>query len=157
MSTEIATTNPHLGRPLGQIMKDLGFVSDGELQEALALQLDKGGRLGEVLVEKGMVQEQEVARALAAQFGHEYLEKADPTQLDPGLIEAFPISYAKQHNFAPIRRLRGRVVVAWSDPTNLALMDDLGALFGAEIEPLVTTSKVVFELVNVLFDRRSGA
>jgi general secretion pathway protein E len=157
MSTETSKASPHLGRPIGQIMKDLGFVSDGELQEALALQLDKGGRLGEVLVEKGMVQEQEVARALAAQFGHEYLEKADPTQLDPGLIEAFPISYAKQHNFAPIRRLRGRVIVAWSDPTNLALMDDLGALFGAEIEPLVTTSKVVFELVNVLFDRRSGA
>jgi len=157
MSTEILKANPHLGRLIGRIMKDLGVLSDGELQEALALQQEKGGRLGEVLVEKGMVQVEEVARALAAQFGHEYLEKGDPDQLDPGLIEAFPISYAKQHLFAPIRRLRGRILVACADPTDLTLMDDLGALFGAEVEPLVATPKVVMELVNVLFDRRSGA
>lgn len=157
MSTETAMANPHLGRPIGQILKDLGHVSDGELREVLAFQQEKGGRLGEILVEKGMVQEGEVAQALAAQFGHEFLEKADPSTLDPGLIEAFPISYAKQHLFAPIRRVRGRIVVACADPTNLTLMDDLGALFAAEVEPLVTTSKVVLELVNVLFDRRSGA
>ncbi len=157
MSTETSRAKPHLGILIGQIMKDLGFVSDGELQEALTLQQDSRGRLGEILLEKGMVQEAEIAQALAAQFGHEYLEKADPELLDPGLIEAFPISYAKQHLFAPIRRVRGRVMVACADPTDLTLLDDLGALYGMEVEPLVTTSTVVLELVNVLFDRRSGA
>ncbi|MFH1532496.1 MAG: type II secretion system ATPase GspE [Pseudomonadota bacterium] len=156
MSTETSKTNL-LGLPIGQVMKALGFVSDGELQEALTIQKEKGGRLGEILLEKGMVQEEEVARALAVQFGHGYLEKADPTQLDPGLIEVFPISYAKQHLFAPIRRVRSQVIVACADPTDSTLLDDLGALYGTEIEPMVTTKKVVLELVNVLFDRRSGA
>jgi len=157
MSTEISRASPHLGRLIGQILKDLGHVSDGELQEALALQKEKGGRLGEVLVERGMVQDGDVAQALAAQSGHEYLDKADASRLDPALIEAFPIAYAKQHLFAPIRRARGRVVVACADPTDMTLFDDLGALYGAEIEPVVATPRVVLEMVNVLFDRRSGA
>ena len=144
-------------RLFGQVLKDLGLISEAELDQALKLQIEKGGRLGEILVQQGSIQEQDVPRALAAQFGIEHLDKVDRTRLDPSLVEAFPIQFAKQSNFAPLWRSKGRVVVAVSEPGNAQLLNDLGVLFGTEVVPMVATAQQVTDLVNIQFDRKSGA
>ena len=57
-------------RLLGQILKDLGVLHEGQVQEALTIQRDKGGRIGEVLLELGHLQQSDLARGLAEQARH---------------------------------------------------------------------------------------
>jgi len=144
-------------RPLGQILKTMGLVSEAEITQAKKTQQEKGGLFGEILVAQGSVAEKDVAKALAAQFGMEYLEEFDRQQLDPMLIEPFPLAFAKQHGFAPLFRRRGKVLVALADPTAVAVLDDLAALYGAGIEPVVGTMELVLAALNAQFDRRTGA
>ena len=42
-------------KPLGQLLKEMELVTEGQIQEALALQREKGGALGSILVELGYV------------------------------------------------------------------------------------------------------
>jgi len=144
-------------RPLGQILKDAGHVSDAEITAALKVQTEKGGLLGQILVESGAVSEKEVVKALAVQFGLQHLDSYDPKQFDPGLIEPFTLAYAKQKGFAPLYRQRGKVVVAIGDPRNTAVLDDLAAVYGCGIEPVLASPESVTDILNVQFDRRTGA
>jgi len=55
-------------RRLGDIFVDRGFVSEDELNEALARQRQTGERLGEALVAQGVISKFELAGALAEQM-----------------------------------------------------------------------------------------
>jgi type II secretory ATPase GspE/PulE/Tfp pilus assembly ATPase PilB-like protein len=61
--------------PLGQILKRLGVVIEGQIQQALEHQKKNGGLIGEILVELGFVSREEVLLALSVQMG--------ATRIDP--------------------------------------------------------------------------
>ena len=63
-------------RLLGQILKELGLIHEGMVQEALAVQREKGGRIGEILVAMKCIEPTDVARALASQAGLAYHDLA---------------------------------------------------------------------------------
>ncbi len=56
---------------LGEQLVSLNLITEAQLDEALEMQREAGGRLGEVLVSIGALSEQSLAQALAAFFGFE--------------------------------------------------------------------------------------
>ena len=71
---------------LGQILKDHGVIHEGMVQEALAIQRDKGGRIGELLIGLDCISAADLAKALASQAGMEYLDLST-TSPDPEAIK----------------------------------------------------------------------
>jgi hypothetical protein len=66
-------------RPLGRVLVENGFLTKTELENALEVQRERGGRLGEILVARGSMTGQALARALAEQHGVE-LATADQVE-----------------------------------------------------------------------------
>jgi len=58
-------------RPLGRVLVDLEFLTESQLERALAAQREEGCRLGEILVSRGLLSGGELAQALAEQHGVE--------------------------------------------------------------------------------------
>jgi hypothetical protein len=58
-------------RPLGKLLVDLEFLTESQLDRALVVQREDGGRLGEILVSRGLLSGTELAQALAEQHGVE--------------------------------------------------------------------------------------
>lgn len=58
-------------RPLGNVLVDLQFLTESQLERALEAQREEGGRLGEILVSRGLLSGAELAEALAEQHGVE--------------------------------------------------------------------------------------
>ncbi len=52
-------------QPLGNLLVDLEFLTESQLDRALAAQREEGGRLGEILVSRGLLSGGELAQALA--------------------------------------------------------------------------------------------
>ncbi len=77
------------GRPIGEILKVSAGLTEEKLQEALAVQAEKGGRLGEVLVGMRAVSEEDVARALGAQLDLPYLARIFVDEIDAELVQRF--------------------------------------------------------------------
>lgn len=55
-------------RRLGDIFVERGLITDEQLQEALAVQQDTGGKLGEILVERGFVTRVALAGVITEQW-----------------------------------------------------------------------------------------
>ncbi len=73
-------------RRLGEIFVDRGFVSQDELDQALARQRQTGERLGEALVAQGVISKFELAGALAEQMAA--LESTADESTDTAVAEA---------------------------------------------------------------------
>ena len=52
---------------LGQILKEMELIKEGQLQEALAIQRKSGGALGEILIKLGYISRDDLMLALASQ------------------------------------------------------------------------------------------
>ena len=65
-------------RRIGQILVDLGFISDDQLEQLLEEQQQRPGRrLGKVAEELGYVTDEQLAQALAEQWGMQVIHLAD--------------------------------------------------------------------------------
>jgi hypothetical protein len=67
-------------RPLGKVLVELEFLTESQLERALTVQREEGGKLGEILVSRGLLSGTELAQALAEQHGVE-LDAQDDAQL----------------------------------------------------------------------------
>ena len=68
---------------IGEILKELGYVTDQELKEALAYQrTHKGMRLGKAMMELELISEEQMLKALGMRLG---LKLEDPSRLQVDL------------------------------------------------------------------------
>jgi len=61
-------------KPVGQILKEMKLVTESQIQEALAIQKQRGGVIGKILVNLGYVTEADVNIALGKQAGIEVVD-----------------------------------------------------------------------------------
>jgi len=77
------------GKPLGQVLKHLELLGEGQVQEALQIQRQQGGRIGEILIALGYIAREELLLALAVQSGTEIV-CAEPVDRGEGKGGSLP-------------------------------------------------------------------
>ncbi len=129
-------------RLLGQILKELGCVHEGMIQEALSVQREKGGRIGEILLELRHIEAADLARALASQAGLPFFDlAAQPPAQDA--IAKVDLATARAFGVVPVK-LAGKVLtVAIADPANASMLADLGFTTGCEIQGVVAETALI--------------
>ena len=141
------------GRPLGEILKATSGLTEERLQEALAAQVEKGGRLGEVLVGLKICTEDEVARALGLQLDIPYLARIFPDEVDAELVQKVPINFAKQARIIPLRMEGDSVALAVADPLDTTVLDHARLLLQTNITPYLALGSTVVDAINSIYDR----
>ena len=83
----------------------MGFISPGELEQALAEQDATQKRLGKVLIESGLITEDRLVHALSQQLG---VEACDPitTPVHDLVLGLVPSQIAFEHRVLPVARQR---------------------------------------------------
>src|SRR5664280_1715952 len=64
---------------LGDILKEMGLVTEQQVEAALERQKDTHKRLGQLLIDDGILSELDLAKALAAKFGVSFLDLSETT------------------------------------------------------------------------------
>ena len=129
-------------RLLGQILKELGLIHEGMVQEALAIQREKGGRIGEILVGMGAVETIDVTRALASQAGLPFHDLATtPPQQDA--IAKIDLATARAFGVLPVVLEGRKLKVAIADPAGAAMLQDLGFTSGCEVSGVVADAALI--------------
>jgi hypothetical protein len=125
------------GRPrLGDLLVDLGFIDEAQLEAALAKQRREGGRLGKVLVESAVITEDRLVHALARQLG---IDSCDPvmTPIHPKVLELIPKSVAHRHRVLSLARKRENdsevIYVAMADPLDTQAMEAVRQQVGPNV------------------------
>jgi len=142
-----------LDRSLGNILLERTNLTDGQLEEALLVQKEKGIRLGEALVQLRYLKTEDILEAISIQLDLPYLKEIETDTIPLDLIASLPINYAKKNEVIPIRKVNGILEVALSDPSNIETVDELRMLFNCPIRPYITTSAQVLDAVNMAYNR----
>jgi len=146
-----------ISKPIGFILIKMGLAIDKDIEEALIIQQEKGGKIGEILIKQGIIKEEELSFALAIQFGLPFSKKLDQRDIDPKLIDKIPIHFAKQYQILPLREVDDHIIVAISNPINIFPLDDLTLLFNQPVYPIVFPSYIILSAINRLYDDKSSS
>lgn len=120
---------PGLPQRLGELLVGRGLVASADLQRALALQAQIGGRLGQVLVRLGALSEETLLPVLVEQLGipmlmsSEWPGNASELRVDASL--GIACDWLIDHGVALWRRSDDRTLVVAKDPLDPVLAEVL--------------------------------
>ncbi len=138
-------------KPLGQILKEMGYISQEQIEVALAVQkLHKDKKIGEILEELAFVSPKEIAEALSKQFGRPYINLLDiqPSEEALRLIDQ---NLANKLEVMPIR-ITGKILfVALLDPSNEGTIEKLKKLTGYEVEYYITDRDSFYKAIKTYY------
>jgi type IV pilus assembly protein PilB len=139
---------------LGDILKEMGLVSEEQVASALVKQQETRKRLGQILVEDGIVTELDLARALGAKFGVTYIDLSDAT-LDAAASGYIDERLARRYGVAPVRfEDDNTLVVAMVDPQNLVALQDLEIITGFTIRPAIASAEDIYAAIAKIYRDR---
>jgi len=125
---------------LGEILVRAGVIDEMQLSSALGEQARWGRRLGVTLIKMGMVEEAHLVRALALQLGLP-VATLSGKRISDAVIGLVPSRIASEHGVIPLFVKEGgarpQLFLGMEDPSNLAVLDDLGFRTGMEIRPVM--------------------
>jgi len=137
-------------RPLGEILVQLGYVTQEDVEDALARQhggSGQDGQLEDTMVQAGKISPDMLARSLAMQLGHEYIEEGQ-ARVDPLAVALVPEATARRYQAMPVRLEDDALVVAMKDPRHVFALDDIQLISGKEIVPAVAAESTLVQLIN---------
>jgi type IV pilus assembly protein PilB len=125
-------------RKLGQILVDLGYLTEDQLWDVLEEQKQSHGEIiGQVAVRMGLVTNAQVTEALAEQWGMPVVNLPE-TNIPAKVLELVPETMAEIYKIMPVS-LKGDVLtVAMADPQNVGALDDLRNFLGHEVRGAVS-------------------
>ena len=90
-------------KKLGEILQEMGAVTDEQVHRALLEARKKKLRIGEALVQLGFTTERHVARALCRQVGLPFVD-LEKGKLSQTAIEAIPAEVVREHRIVPVKK-----------------------------------------------------
>lgn len=142
---------------LGEILLREGIITEEQLQKAIQLQKSDGGRIGEILMKLKLVDEKDIAAALGKQLGIPYASLARgllQPQPDQGLEQLIPEGFSRRHELIPLSKNFNSLTVAFADPLDLIVIDNLRRMTGCEINPIVATRTDILSALDAFYGKR---
>ncbi|QDT37531.1 GspE/PulE family protein [Stratiformator vulcanicus] len=138
-------------RRLGQILVDLGYLTEDHLWDVLEEQKQSAGEvIGQVAIRMGFVTEDQVTEALAEQFGMSVVN-LEETTISAKVLELVPQTMAEIYKVMPFSLQKDILTVAMAEPQNLGVLDDLRNFLGVEVRGAVSTPKQVEEAISTAY------
>jgi type IV pilus assembly protein PilB len=122
-------------------------IDELQLKSALGHQRQWGGRIGHILLDLHFIDDLTLARTLAEQLGLEMISLRT-ARLDLDVVRFVPQALAERLlvfpvSFVPDAETGGTLTVAFSDPTNLAGLDEVRFQTGKAVQAAVATESEV--------------
>jgi len=138
--------------PVGEALLAAGLIDAETLAWALERQEQTGERLGHILMIAGKVHRLELQRILGEQWGMEFIDLMR-TPMDVELAQRFDPDALLAQGWVPVRRSKGRVVVATCEPPTPAIAAAVRDVLGPDVltDLRTTTSLDVERAVLSLF------
>ena len=155
--TGVSSGQKSRGRKLiGEILVEMGAVTQDQVREALEIKRRKGGATGAVLVELGYCADSDISMALAVQSGMKIVS-IDDIEIQPDVISKIDGLTARTYRIVPVSFSSGRLTVAMGDPENFRTLDDLHFLLGMEIEGAVADPAAIQRALDKYYKEGGGS
>lgn len=119
---------------IGDILKEYGYVSDAQIEEAIAYQKEhEGVRIGGALIELGFISEVQLLEALAERLQMAVVD-LDDIDVDIEAVKKIPRPLAEKYEILPVAEENGSLIVVLNDPMNFYGIEDVRQMTGMQLE-----------------------
>ena len=141
-------------KSLGQVFVESFGLPPESIEEALAVQKEKGGRIGEILVQRKHVSPDDLLVARSEQCGLELIKQL-PLDLDPFFTSRVPIHYLKKFKMIPVATPE-QSYVALAEPFYFQQVDDLQRVLNWEgMQIYLASQEEIYKAINIAYDKTS--
>ena len=149
--TDIKTESKR--RIFGQLLKDKGFVTDNQIQEALAIQKQKGGPIGDILVSLHYVTNDQIMLAMGEYLGQEIIN-IEGMDIPSEIINMISPAIAQLYRIIPIHLKDDTLTIVQADALNFETMDDLRLMLKHQIKPVLCHKDIVLCALEKYYPKR---
>lgn len=139
---------------LGEILLNMGVITQAQLQHTLDQQNVTQLRFGELLVRHQIITETQLVDALSLQLDLPRIVPS-PELVDRELLKALDEDFLRTHECLPIHKYENQMVVVMADPLNGELIQRLIDVYSCRIMPSIATSSEILACLSALFDAAS--
>lgn len=137
-----------MARRLGQILVDLGYLTDDQLWDVLEEQKHSPGEIiGRVAIRMGLVNDAQISEALAEQWGMQVVNLPE-TNIPAKVLELVPQTMAALYKIMPVAMKDNVLTVAMADPQNITALDDLRNFLGYDVRGAVSNEAHVQQAIE---------
>jgi len=132
---------------LGDLLVQRKLITQDQLKLALEQQAHSGLKLGRVLVDNAFVTEENISETLAKQLNISYINLKH-FHINPELVRLLPESQARRFHAIVLEERNGLLVVGMADPTDLSAADEIAGIVERDIDIAVVTEGQLLESID---------
>lgn len=126
-------------KPLGHSLRELGLLTEAQLERALARQsAARDVPLGEMLVKDGLISRGDLQTALAHKMGYPLVDLGR-FPLDPKAAAKLPQRVAIGLRMIPLLLVRDQLIVAVDKPARVMKLKGVNAIAGVTVTPVLAS------------------
>jgi type IV pilus assembly protein PilB len=135
-------------RRIGQILVDLGFLHEDQLEMLLEEQAQRPGEmLGQIAMSMGLISDDQLAQGLAEQMGMQVVSLSDIV-IPPDVLTHITEPMAQLYRIIPLSFEDNTLTIAMCDPQKLSIIDELRSFLGFDIKAMVATEKELLKALD---------
>lgn len=136
--------------PIGEVLKEYGYITEEQIQEALRYQKTDAGhgkRLGALLQELGFVSELQVLECLGKKLDLSLI-KIEDYDIDLTAAEKIPKPLAVKYNVYPLSQNNNRLQLAMSDPLDFYAQEDIRQIVDMPLEIMLSDRASISKIID---------
>lgn len=142
---------PRLKMRLGDLLVHEGIITEQQLTDALNKQRETGRKLGSTLIELNFLSEQQLLQFLAQQLNVPFIDIAR-TRIDPKIAQLLPEVQARRLRALVIEDRGDSLLLGMSDPADLSALDQIAPLlYPKNIDIAVVREGQLLEAFDTLY------
>lgn len=141
---------PAQKKQLGQVLIDSKKISSDQLEEALRYKQDHGVYLGQAIVGLGLLTELELAEVLADQLDLPSLDIVN-YDIEDEVLRIVDEATARRLKVMPLFSIDDSLTVATFDPLNVEIDDELRHATGMDINLVLATESAIEQVIDLQY------
>ncbi|MFW6295388.1 MAG: GspE/PulE family protein, partial [Halanaerobium sp.] len=147
--------SPQHQQRIGDLLLEIGYITEAELKDALSLQHEMNMKLGNVLTELGYLSEERLVDALEIQLGIPRVDLSNYI-LNSHLSQYVSENIARRHNAVPYDVEDGTLKVAIEDPTDLVAIENIEVNSGMKVDISLAAHSEIMDAINQIYTLVDG-
>jgi len=143
---------------LGDLLVEHKYISEGQLEEALADQKSSGRKLGRILIENGYIKEDDMLQVLSTQLKIPFIDLLH-FRFKAEVVKLIPEIQSRRFRAIALSQDDQGIVVGMADPTNIFAYDELSRVLNRPIRLAVVREVDLMKTIDTVYrktDQISG-
>jgi general secretion pathway protein E len=140
--------------PLVSTLREQKLLSEEQITQAMEAERETGWPLDKVLLSRGFLSEHDLLKAMSSGLGLPYWETLGQVKVPDIFVNRVPVHFARNYYLVGLEQANGTMRVATSSPFDAYPMDDLAAMLGMELDPVLAPRTEITSLINKAYKNK---